>query len=120
MGDAWWRISPAMGEQAARALIYGVGPEHFAERAMLAWARAGAGADDPAWRELATLPQRWSAPTFPFKAADLMARGVEKGPALGKALAAAEELWIAEGFPVDAGALAAIADAAARAADPDA
>ena len=55
------------------------------------------------------------APVFPLKAADFMARGVEKGPALGKALAAAEAAWIAAGFPADAATLAAIADAAANA-----
>jgi len=43
-----------------------------------------------------------------------MARGVPKGPQLGRALAAAEEQWIAAGFPGDAGAISAIADAAAR------
>jgi poly(A) polymerase len=112
MGDAWWRVSPAIGEQAARALIYSIGPLNFEERVMLAWARAGVGADDPAWRDLATLPQRWSAPIFPLKAADFMARGVEKGPRLGRALAAAEELWIAAGFPTDGDAIAKIADAA--------
>ena len=30
-----------------------------------------------------------------------MARGVEKGPALGAALARAEEAWIAAGFPME-------------------
>jgi len=44
-----------------------------------------------------------------------MARGVPKGPRLGAALAAAEEAWIAAGFPADASAIAAIADAAAAA-----
>ena len=38
-----------------------------------------------------------------------MARGVERGPALGAALRAAEEAWIAAGFPQDATALARIA-----------
>jgi len=38
---------------------------------------------------------------------------VPKGPGLGAALAAAEEAWIAAGFPEDAAAVAAIADAAA-------
>ena len=47
-----------------------------------------------------------------MKAADFIARGVEKGPALGAALAAAEEAWIAAGFPADAAALDAIAIAA--------
>ena len=114
MGTGWWRVSPAMDESAARELIYRVGPEAFAERALLAWARSGAKADDPAWRALATLPQHWTAPVFPLKAADFIARGIEKGPALGKALASAEEAWIAAGFPNNADALGRIADAAAR------
>jgi hypothetical protein len=41
-----------------------------------------------------------------------MARGVEQGPALGQALRAAEEAWIAAGFPSDAAAVAAIAEGA--------
>ena len=58
-----------------------------------------------AWRALATLPQRWSAPAFPLRAADFIARGVEKGPALGSALARAEEMWIRDGFPMERKAL---------------
>jgi poly(A) polymerase len=96
----WWRVSPAMGD-AARALIYRIGPEGFTERALLAWSRSDAAASDPAWRDLALLPQRWTAPEFPLRAADFMARGVEKGPALGAALARAEEAWIAAGFPME-------------------
>jgi hypothetical protein len=59
-----------------------------------------------------TLPARWSAPTFPLKAADFVARGVPKGPRLGAVLRAAEEAWIAAGFPDDAAALTAIAEKA--------
>jgi poly(A) polymerase len=87
---------------------------------MLAWARWGAPAEDPtsfddsAWRELAGLPQRWEAPQFPIKAADLMARGVEKGPRLGAALAAAESAWIAADFPSAKRDIDAIAAAAAK------
>ena len=114
MGTGWWHLSPEMDESAARELIYRIGPDAFAERALLAWARSQAGADDPAWHALAMLPQRWSAPAFPLKAADFIARGIEKGPALGKALARAEEAWIAAGFPVDAQTLRKIADAAVR------
>ncbi len=51
---------------------------------------------------------------FPLKAADFIKRGVEKGPALGAALAAAEEAWIAAGFPDAQKALSAIADSASR------
>jgi poly(A) polymerase len=101
MGNAWWRVSPRQGEAAARALIYRIGPQHFTDRVLLAWSRAQASAHDAAWRELALTPQRWSAPAFPLRAADFIARGVEKGPALGAALARAEQAWIAAGFPLE-------------------
>ena len=80
---------------------------------MLAWSRANAPPDDRAWRDLLTFPQRWTAPAFPLRAADFIARGVEKGPALGEALRRAEEAWKAAGFPLDDATLRRIADAAA-------
>jgi poly(A) polymerase len=94
-------VSPGEGEAAARVLIYSLGPDHFTGRVLLAWTRSDASAHDEAWRALATLPERWSAPAFPLKAADFIARGVEKGPVLGSALARAENVWIAEDFPLD-------------------
>jgi tRNA nucleotidyltransferase/poly(A) polymerase len=99
MADGWWRIDPSMGEAAAKVLLYRLGPANFLDRVMLAWARSGAQAGDARWRDLATLPEHWTAPAFPLKAADFLARGVEKGPRLGKALAAAESAWLAAGFP---------------------
>ena len=42
------------------------------------------GAHDRAWLAMASLPQRWSAPAFPLRAADFIARGVEKGPVAGR------------------------------------
>ena len=105
MAEGWRRFSPQFGEQASRALLYRLGPGQFTDHALLGWARSQASANDEAWRALASLPQRWTAPQFPLKAADLMARGVEKGPALGAALAAAEKAWIAAGFPNDRASL---------------
>jgi poly(A) polymerase len=58
--------------------------------------------------------QGWTAPAFPLKAADLMQRGVDKGPALGAAMRAAEEAWVAANFPEDAAEIAAIADAVTK------
>jgi len=114
IADGWRRISPAMGEQAARALLYRLGPEGFTDRVLLAWARSDAGAHDRDWQALAGQPQRWTAPVFPIRAADLMARGLEKGPALGAAMRAAEEAWISADFPQDDEALGRIATAAAK------
>ena len=111
MAEGWWRISPALGEKAARALLYRLGTEYFTDQAMLGWARSGVKATDADWRVLATLPQRWTPPAFPLHAADFIARGVAKGPALGAAIEAADQAWVAAGFPKDAAALSAIAEA---------
>ena len=115
-GSQRWRTAGGASrrrsdEQAARALLYRLGPEHFADRVLLAWTRSPAGAADAAWRALATLPQRWTAPAFPLRAADFIARGVPKGPRLGAALRAAEEAWIAADFQVDDTSLNAVVEA---------
>ena len=118
IADGWWRIAPA-DDQAARALLYRLGPERFVDRVLLAWARAWPqGAADAAWRACARLPQRWTAPVFPLKAADFIKRGVPQGPRLGAALREAEMAWIAADFPSDAAALERIAEGATFAADP--
>ena len=114
MGEGWTRISPLYGEKAAKALLYRLRPQNFTDRVLLGWARSAATAHDFEWRELATLPQRWTAPVFPLKAADFMKRGVPQGPALGAAISAAEKAWIAAGFPDDQAALDVIAAEAAR------
>ncbi len=108
MADGWWRVTHAMSDAAARRLIYRIGPEAFTDRVMLAWTRAPQRTNDAAWRALAMLPLRWTAPAFPLKAADFIARGVEKGPSLGAALERAEQVWVAAGFPTDGKALKAI------------
>ena len=114
MADRWWRISPTLGEAGARALLYRLGPTSYVDRVLIAWTRAPQGAADPAWRSLAALPMHWTAPRFPLKSAALLARGVARGPALGAAMRAAEEAWIAAEFPLDKIALDRIADDAAR------
>jgi poly(A) polymerase len=112
VGEAWWRLTAGMGDANARALLYRLRPEKYLDRMLLAWSRAPEGAADQRWHALATLPARWSIPVFPLKAADFMARGVQKGPALGAALRVAEAAWIEAGFPMD---LAALEQIAARA-----
>jgi tRNA nucleotidyltransferase/poly(A) polymerase len=116
MAEGWRRISPAFGDSAAKALLYRLNAQHFTDHALLGWARSPANAHDAKWHELATLPQRWTAPEFPLKGADFMKRGVAQGPALGAALAAAERAWIAAGFTQERRVLDGIADAAAKSA----
>jgi poly(A) polymerase len=109
MGHRWWRLA-GMNEAAARRRLYRLGAERYRDRLLLAWARAGGEAHAANWRELATLPERWSAPKFPLKAADFIARGIAEGPMLGQVLASAEDAWLAADFPLNETALKAIAD----------
>jgi poly(A) polymerase len=109
MGHRWWRLA-GMDEATARRRLYRLGAGRYRDRLLLAWARSGPDTGSASWRELATLPQRWSAPKFPLKAADFLARGIAEGPALGHVLALAEGAWLAADFPLDQAALAGIAD----------
>ncbi|WKA30215.1 CCA tRNA nucleotidyltransferase [Bradyrhizobium roseum] len=113
MGHRWWRFA-GKDEARARRLLYRLGEDPYRDRLMLAWARAGGtGNGAVQWRDLATLPQRWSAPKFPLRAADFISRGIAEGPALGHVLTLAEDAWMAAGFPLEASAIASIADQAA-------
>jgi poly(A) polymerase len=109
MGHRWWRLAH-MDEAAARRRLYRLGADRYRDRLMLAWARAGRDDHSAQWREFATLPERWTAPKFPLKAADFVARGIAEGPMLGQVLASAEDAWLAADFPLDQAALATIAD----------
>jgi poly(A) polymerase len=111
MGHRWWRLA-GMDQATARRRLYRLGAERYRDRLMMAWARAGEEAESAHWRELALLPERWSAPKFPLKAADFIARGIAEGPALGQVLALAEDAWLAADFPLDQRALKTIADQA--------
>jgi poly(A) polymerase len=114
IADRWWRVSPLLAEAGARVLLYRLGPVRYVDRVLIAWTRAPQGVADSAWLALAALPARWSPPRFPLKSADLIAHGVAKGRALGKAMRDAEEAWVAAGFPQDEAALDRIANDAAR------
>ncbi|MGB7122245.1 MAG: CCA tRNA nucleotidyltransferase [Bradyrhizobium sp.] len=112
MGHRWWRLA-GMDEARARRRLYRLGEERYRDRLILAWARSGDTADAASWRELADLPARWTAPKFPLKAADFIARGMAQGAELGQALALAEDAWLAAEFPLDRPSLETIADQAA-------
>ena len=109
MGHRWWRLA-GMDDDTARRRLYRLGADRYRDRMMLAWARAGRGADATRWTELVTLPDRWTAPVFPLKAADMIARGIGEGPALGHILTLAEDAWLAGNFASDPDSLARIAD----------
>lgn len=112
MGHRWWRLA-TKGEADARRLLYRLGADRYHDRVLLGWARAGGDVGSSRWRALAELPQRWTAPKFPLRAADFIARGMAEGPSLGHVLTLAEDAWLAADFPLEEAALASIADQAA-------
>lgn len=114
MSVGWWRIRRAMQASEARALVYRLGVAGYVDRTLLAWSRSQDAADDPSWQALARFPHAWTPPKFPLAAADLMALGVAKGPALGASLRQAEEVWIDADFPSDKDEVAQIALMAAK------
>jgi poly(A) polymerase len=109
MGHRWWRLK-GMDDARARRRLYRLGVQRYRNRMLLAWARDGRDDDPAEWRHLLSLPERWTAPVFPLKAADFMARGIAKGPALGHVLALAEDAWMANDFPMEVDVITVIAD----------
>src|SRR5262249_20062430 len=111
MGHRWWRLA-GMDEARARRRLYRLGEGAYRDRLLLAWARAGRGTEAAPWIELALLPQRFTPPKFPLRAADFISRGVAEGPALGHVLTLAEDAWLAADFPLEPENLASLADQA--------
>ncbi|WP_454915372.1 CCA tRNA nucleotidyltransferase [Xanthobacter sediminis] len=87
--------APGAGGQALRAFVHGAGGEAARDRALLAAAHGRAD-----MKELVALAGTWTPPRLPVTAHDLLARGLKPGPALGRALAAAEAAWVAADFPM--------------------
>ena len=56
---------------------------------------------DEARQALDSLSGAGGAPRFPLAGADLVAAGLPAGPAIGRGLAAARELWLERGCPAD-------------------
>ena len=84
-------------EDAAKRLLYRSGPGDYAAHVLLAWAATGAATDDAVWGGALSLPERWQAPSFPLRGADITALGVE-GPAIGEILRQLETEWVDSGF----------------------
>jgi len=87
---------PRTGE--LKAALYRLGARLYLGHVLLAWASAGASANDAAWISAVDLMRSWPLPKFPVGGADLMARGWVSGAALGDRLRRLEEEWIASGF----------------------
>ena len=98
-------LAPALDRQAQRRLIYRHGAERFRDLVFLAWAAEPRTENEAAWRAMLETTAEWEPPQFPLAGADVLARGVEEGPEVGRLLKAAEEWWVERDFAPDRAAL---------------
>jgi poly(A) polymerase len=92
-------------ERAARRKLYRLGVEAYRDGIALAFAWGAAPFDDPSWRDLFALPDRWHAPAFPLGGRDVIGETPLRGPSVGTVLRAVETWWIDNDFVPDEPAL---------------
>jgi len=110
IGHGWHGLDPRAGLVAAKSLLYAVGKRGYRDRALVAFARSAADPADSDWRDLVTLPERWSPPSFPLTGDSLMRRGIAAGPQIGAILAEVKRRWMAADFPTAPDRLSALVD----------
>jgi poly(A) polymerase len=93
--------TPALRPREQQAILYHLGAQSWRDLVYLGWARSKARLDDPAWRRLLRLPERWPIPVMPVTGRDLMANGMKPGPELGAVLQRLEDWWLASDFKPD-------------------
>lgn len=91
-------VSLAMTPREARAALYRIGPQAFADRVRLRWAEWPDRKESA--HELLSIAETWVAPKFPLGGKEAMAAGLD-GPAVGRVLRAVEDWWVGEDFPED-------------------
>ncbi len=95
-----------------REMLFLCGARTARDALALAFAASGATPADSRWREAADYLENTSAPVFPLKGKDLIARGLTPGKNLGATLNALQKAWIRAGFPRDPAVLQALVDGA--------
>ena len=93
------RVALVVESSFTRAL-YEAEPQLVLDAALLACARFGR-PDSATLGALIRFIPTWRPPRFPLKAADLLARGLPPGPAVGDLLARVKAWWIAGNFTAD-------------------
>ena len=84
-----------------KAWLYRLGETAYRDVCLSAWSRSPDDVNNANWRSAFTLPDRWQAPTMPFKGGDIVSLGVPAGPAVGDVLLKFERWWIEADFPED-------------------
>jgi tRNA nucleotidyltransferase/poly(A) polymerase len=92
---------PAMSEAHLAQVLYRTGRQAVQDRIRHALARErekGHAESVAKLRRLMHYAESWQRPVFPISGKDLVASGLEPGPAVGERLRALEERWVASGF----------------------
>ena len=93
--------TPGVAENASigrlEALAYRAGAEAVVDRLLLAPAARPVVARSRLKAQLAAL-RRWRRPSFPIKGGDLIARGLPRGPEIGRLMTVLEDWWIENDF----------------------
>jgi poly(A) polymerase len=107
------KIEPGGSESELSKKLYRSGRQPILDKLRLALASArakGIESNDAlieagGYSRLLKFAEKWTAPKFPLKGADLQAIGVPTGPEMGKLLKRLEEEWVEADFRPDGGAL---------------
>lgn len=92
-------VAPDMAATGFDLLLYRHGKDAILNRCVLAAARAN---NPVRWQSLFKRAQAWVHKPMPVTGADVLALGIAPGPAIGHALRAAEERWVASGYKASA------------------
>ena len=101
-------VPPAYG--ALRELLFRHGRQGARDGAMLAQAGSGAPANDTGWASALRFLRDTPEPRLPFGGAEIIARGMPAGKAVGDVLKRLQAAWIRAGFPHDPATLARLLD----------
>ncbi len=93
-------VSPEGKEVVLRRALHSVGHQKFQDDVWLRWAENPEDTN-PGWLRVLNFPDTWTPPPLPITGEDVIAAGIEKGPAVGAALATVEAWWIWEDFQPD-------------------
>jgi len=99
---------PPHGELSA--FLYVHGRRAALDGLLLTQAASTAPPDDPAWRSAFHFLRDTPEIRLPVTGADILARGIDAGPAIGATLKRLQALWIRAGFPQDPETLARLID----------
>lgn len=94
-------IRTAPDERVLCKCLFAFGRQAASDGLRLAHAEAPAAPDDMAWLAAMRFLQETPEPRLPFRGADLIARGVPAGQAVGQRLKRLQASWIRAGFPRD-------------------